>query len=110
MPALHQVATLYSDCALWERLRQGGFLNLRQHFSTESARGPLLRALSKAGLPPPTLYDQVKCDMSYALPESSSDGSSSGSSAQGGGHTGAGGAAQAAAGAGLGAGTAGAST
>ncbi len=52
---------MYQDCALWAKLARGGLVNLKQHFSMESARGPLLRALAEAGLPPPLPFDQVEC-------------------------------------------------
>lgn len=48
-----QLVAVYEDCALWQRLVEGGFVNLQQHFSRESARVALLRALGKAGLMPP---------------------------------------------------------
>lgn len=48
-----KVARLFKDCVLWERLALGGFENMRQYFSIESARPAVLDTLRKVrlGLP-----------------------------------------------------------
>jgi hypothetical protein len=40
---------VYTDCPLWARLVEGGYANLRQHFSYEHAKPILLQAYADVG-------------------------------------------------------------
>ena len=57
-----QVARVYADCGLWQRLARGGFDNVRSHFSKDVARPVLLQALEGLGVGPRgTISDRSTC-------------------------------------------------
>jgi GT2 family glycosyltransferase/glycosyltransferase involved in cell wall biosynthesis len=48
-----RVLRAYTDCALWERLAEGGRANIRDFYSMEAAERGLLRVFEEAGVPAP---------------------------------------------------------
>lgn len=55
-----KVVEVFKDCALWERLAEGGLKNMQKHFSIDTARPGVLAAFAKIGLGLPA---QPRCKL-----------------------------------------------